>query len=226
MTDLTIIFLTVNRVPKKWAEYQKEVLLKAADGAQIITIAREKLDWGDINLVQEGEINASQIYRQMLRGAKLAKTPYIALAEDDVLYTKEHFYLFRPQLDEFAYNMSSWSIFTWDEPKFGWKHRVVNSGFIGPTELTIKALEERYEKYPDGTPENKTGELGRERIEQRLGLPHYKLTEFYSRDPIVKFNHDFSIDPLEKSHRKRMAALRAYEIPIWGKASEIVKKFI
>ena len=226
MKDITLIFLTVNRVPKKWAEYQKKVLLEAADGASIITIAREKLDWGDINLIQEGNIYADQIYRQMLRGAKLAKTPYVAIAEDDMLYCKEHFHKFRPGLDEFAYNMSSWALFTWGIPTFGWKHRIVNSGFIGPTELTVKALEERYEKYPDGTPEDRTGELGRANIERKLRLPHYKVVEFYSIDPIVKFNHDFSIDPLEKSHRKRIPRLRAYEIPIWGKANELVEKFL
>jgi len=185
INDLTIIFLTVNKVPKQWAEYHKKVLLEAIGDMPVITIAREKLDWGHINLVQEGEIGDNQIYTQMLRGAKLAKTPYIAMAEDDTLYPKEHFIQFRPQLDEFAYNNARWGLFAWGEPMYHWRHRIVNSTFIGPVELTIKALEERYEKYPDGTPEFLAGELGRPIVERRLGLPSYKLVEFYSTVAII-----------------------------------------
>jgi len=223
MKDLTVIFLTVNRVPEDWAAYQKNILLKAIGDTEVITISKNPMNWG-LNLIQNGKICASNIYYQMLRGAIAAKTPYIAIAEDDVLYTNEHFQ-FRPQQDEFGYNMSNWGIFTWGEPTYFFKYRIVNSNFIGPRELTIKALEERFRKYPNGTPEDRTGELGRERIEARLGLPHYKTAEFWSINPNLKFNHDYSIDPLEKSHRKRMGKLRAYDIPYWGKAQDIVKKF-
>lgn len=73
MNDLTIIFLTANRVPEKWAEYHKQVLLEAIGDTPIITISFKPLDWGT-NLIQT-EYSVDNIYRQMLRGAKVAKTP-------------------------------------------------------------------------------------------------------------------------------------------------------
>ena len=49
--DLTVIFLTVNRVPDKWAKFHKKVLLEAIGETPIITVSKKSLDWG-INLIQ------------------------------------------------------------------------------------------------------------------------------------------------------------------------------
>jgi hypothetical protein len=225
MTDLSILFLTVNKVPEKWAKYQREVLMKAIGNTPLITISRVSMDWGT-NIIQEEPFNSSNIYKQMLRGAKMAKTPYIAVAEDDALYPAEHFKNFRPKLDEFAYNSCRWGTLSWGEPTYFWADRISNLTFIGPRELTIKALEERFAKYPNGTPEDSTGELGRKQIEARLRLPSYKVVWFGTTIPVVYFCHDYSLDPLDKNHKKRRAMLRAYDIPYWGKASELQKKFV
>ena len=223
--DLTIIFLTVNKVPKKWAEYQKQVLLEAARDAEIITISKKLLDWG-LNIIQKEKPSVSNVYSQVLRGSKLAKTPFIAIAEDDALYPVEHFGRFRPKEDEFAYNFNRWAILTWGEPTYWWSERISNLTMIAPTKLIIKALEERFAKYPDGTPEEGTGELGRFKVENRLGLPHYKSISFYTTIPVINLNHDFALDPWERTHRKRMGYIRAFDIPYWGKATDLVKKFI
>src|SRR3989344_4238624 len=105
MDDITIIMMTPNRVPKLWADYHRQVLTKAIGNTPIITISKEPLDWG-INLHQ-AKYGYPNIYKQMLRGAKLATTKYIAMADDDVLYPEEHF-LFRPPTDGFYYNHNRW----------------------------------------------------------------------------------------------------------------------
>lgn len=219
MKDLTIIFLTVNLVPKKWANYQKSILMEAADGAPIITMSREPLDWGT-NYIQEGETSPSNIYKQVLRAAKLATTPYIGIAEDDVLYSKEHFHSFRPPLDTFAYNLSRWGIFVWGVPTYYWRDKLSNMALIAPRKLTIESLEERFAKSPDYY-----GELGHPKIDRRLGLESRKWVRFFTIGPIVYLQHDNGLDPLERSHRKRMGNLRAYDIPYWGKAKDVVRKF-
>jgi len=43
--DLTIIFLTSNKVPKEWAEYHKNVLLEAIGDYPLIIISREPTEW-------------------------------------------------------------------------------------------------------------------------------------------------------------------------------------
>lgn len=222
-SDLTIIMLTANRVPKKWAEFHKEKLLEAAGSSPIITISREPLDWG-INVLQTETYGISNIYFQLLKGTKMAETDYIGVAEDDILYPKEHFE-YRPPLDTFAYNMNRFNVFTWGKPTYFWKNRMGNSTLIAPRKLTIEALEERFAKYPNGTPHGFTGELGRVNIEDKLGVTRRKSAWFSTEISIVKIDHELGIDRLARTHRKGMGILRAYDIPYWGKAEDIIKKF-
>ncbi len=220
--DLTIIFLTANKVPKAWAAFHKEKLLEAANGKPIITISKEPLDWG-INVLQTEPYGSSNIYWQLLKGAKLAKTEFIAVAEDDALYPKEHFD-YRPPADTFAYNMNRFNLFAWGTPTYSWKRRMGNFALVAPRKLTIEALTERFAKYPNGTPVS--GELGRLNVAEKLGLTPHKSEWFTTEISVVHIDHEFGIDRLARTHRKALGALRAYDIPYWGKAEDIVKKFI
>lgn len=223
MSDLTVIFLTLNKLPEKWVKYHREILCQAIGDTSLITISRKPLDWGT-NLIQEGD-SYSNIYWQILRGTKVATTPYIAIAEDDTLYPKKHFE-YRPPKNAFAYNMTRWGLFTWGPPTYFWKHRVTNATLIAPRQLTIEALEERFNKYPNGLPEGLVGELGRGKIEQRLGVTERRHIEFWTTDPVLCFNHGLGLDRLQINQRKRMWFVRAFDIPYWGQAEEMVKKFI
>lgn len=221
--DITIIMLTANRVPKSWAEFHKEKLLEAAGNSPIITISREPLNWG-INLLDTEPYTISNIYFQLLRGAKIATTEYIGVAEDDALYPKEHF-AFRPPDNTLAYNKNRFGVFTWGRPTYFWKDRISNSTLIAPRKLVVEALEERFSKYPNGTPDSFTGELGRSNIEDKLGLKRRPFIWFETEVSIVRIDHELGIDRLARTHRKGMGPLRAYDIPYWGKAEDIVKNF-
>jgi len=220
MEDITIIYLTPNLVPKQWAEYHKKVLLEAIGNTPIITISKEPLDWGT-NLLQT-EYSVTNIYRQILRGAKLATTPYIAIAEDDTLYPKDHFE-FRPPMDKFAYNFNRWHLFTWGEPVYFHKPRAANGTLIASRELVIGAIERRFAKY-DVFPRYFEKEMG-----TKIHSAKYdrgELLSFYSSYPVVGFCHDYSIDPRSRIHRKKIWSVQAYDIPKWGKASELRKLFV
>ncbi|MDD5435515.1 MAG: hypothetical protein PH343_08805 [Nitrospira sp.] len=216
-SDLTILFLTVNIVPKGWAEYHKSILLEAANGAPIITISKEPLDWGIVNLIQEKEPSVQQIYEQILRGAKIAKTPYIAIAEDDTLYHKCHF-AFRPPLDTYAFEGHRWGLFTWGKPTFYWSDRISNGAMIAPRRMAIDSLTERFEKYPV----NNLGELGKEKGTR---IDRKKSMTFYSDYAMIFLSHSGSLDPLENNRRKAMGKVQAYRIPYWGEASDVVVKY-
>lgn len=227
INDLTIIFLTVNKVPEGWAKFHQEKMLEAIGDCPLITVsARPMPDLPGRNIIQSPPFNASNIYKQMLRAAKLATTPFIAIVEDDSLYPKEHFEKFRPAEDEFGYNMSRWSLFTWGEPTYYWTKRVSNLTLIAPRKLLIEALEERFTKYPDGIPGNRNGELGREKVEKMLGVTVRKSKEFYTAIPIVNLNHVNAIDPLEQKMKKRRGFVRAYDIPYWRKAKHLQELFV
>lgn len=224
MSDLTIIFLTLNLVPSEWAEYHKSVLLEAIGDAPIITISRVPVELGT-NLIQSDPPSVSNIYRQLLRGAREAITPYIAVVEDDSLYPKEHFEA-RPKKNEFLYNMSRWGVLTWAKnPVYFYRHRESNSTLIAPRELVIECLEDRFKRYPGDSAEWMAGELGKEKVNRRFEQ-NYKSSRFHSEIPVINFHHVNGIDKLEQTKRKSdRKALIAYNVPKWGDVSSIVKLF-
>lgn len=219
MQDLTVIFLTLKKLPVGWQAYHKEVLLNAIQGAPLIEISPD----GDI--IQNEPPSPSNVYKQLLRGALAAKTEYIAVAEDDTLYCKDHFE-YRPKKGVFAYNQSHWSLFTWGEPTYSWRDRQGNYSLVAHREDVIEALTERFEKYPNGTPDNQTGEIGRWRTDTQLGLTLRKLEVFRTNTPIINICHQLGLDERASRQRKALGTLRAYDIPYWGKASDIIKKFV
>lgn len=225
--DLTIIFLTNNKVPEEWAKFHLECLKEAAGDYPIITISRKPVDLGT-NIIQTEPESSTNLYRQFLKGAKLATTPYVALVEDDTLYTKDHFTIFRPPLDTFAYNMNRWSLFTWGEATYSRKDNKVGAASINPREAVIEALEERFAKYPDNIPLTRHDELGTGG-EVDLGVTIRKSKGFFSINPIIQFNHDyFTMNPgdsVERRHKKKMGTVQAYDVPFWGPSKELVKRF-
>jgi hypothetical protein len=163
------------------------------------------------------------IYMQLLKGAIYVNTPYIAIAEDDVLYTPAHFNEFRPRKDQFSYNRARWSLFTWDkEPFYCLRQRVSNCALIAPTDYLIDALEERKKRWPDSPPSRLVGELGRSKVDRWLQVSIRNCIEWYSFGPIVHLNHPSGTDTTQQFKRKRHGQLRAYDIPYWGKAKDIV----
>lgn len=220
MADLTIIMLTPNLVPKQWAEFHKQKLLEAAGDNPIITISKEPLDWG-INLIQT-EYGVANIYRQMLRGAKLATTPFIAMADDDTLYPKEHF-AFRPTKEGYFYNLNRWHLFTWGRPFYFHKPRPGNGLLICTRELLISAMESRLEASYELALPGLCHELGT--VDGILGHDKVRWQSFYTRQPVVSFYHENGSDERCKRHKKWPWPVCAYDIPVWGRAEDIRKKF-
>jgi hypothetical protein len=246
LKDLTILFITGNKVPESWAEYHREVLLEAVGDTPIITLSKKPTPIG-LNVVQEeGEFSYisnpdfpdphlvdntgvySGFYAQLFKGAKLAITPYIAIVEDDTLYHSSHFE-FRPPMDAFAYNLARWSLYTWGPPVYSYIGSRMGCAGIYPRELAVETLEERFTKFRGRIPFEYFGELGC--YEKYMGLKRHTTVTYYSEMPIIQFNHDyFSTIPntpelVARRHRKRMGFLRALSVPFWGASSELVKEF-
>lgn len=222
MHDLTAIFLTNNELPEKWVAFHRKKLDESFQGP-LITVSRKPMP--GVNLIQTEPKSSSNVYKQMLRAARLADTEYVAIVEDDSLYPPEHF-LYRPEPDVFAYNKTHWSLFTWGEPIFNWRDRMGNYTLICNRQLLIDALEEREAKYPDGIPEDLAGELGRQRIEDRIGVTRRKSEEFYTPVAVINICHKWGLDDRARRKRKTVGWLRAYDIPYWGKAEDLIKHFI
>lgn len=215
--DITLLFITSGETPLKWREHHRKMLPELP----MITVSRKP--GGD--LLDTERKSYENIYRQMLRAAKIATTPYVAMVEDDVLYSTDHFTTFRPPMDTFSYNQNRWALFTWGVPTYSWRNRVSNCTLIAPRELLIEALEERFTKYPNGLPPEFAGELGRERVEKGLGVTRRKMIEWYSKQSVVQFNHTGASEDRQKRMRKSLGPIQAFDVPYWGNADELVKLY-
>jgi hypothetical protein len=227
VSDLTVIFLTINRMPSRWEQFHREHLLRAVEGRPLICISAKPMDLGRPNteyLIQTGPFRAWNVYTQLLRGARMAETKYVAVAEDDTLYPKRHFSDFRPKDDEIAYDMSRWSVFSWkgENAFFSAIRKHGNFTMIGPRKLVIDALEERERKYPEG--KDYSGEIGRPDVERVLRVTRHKLVEWYCIEPMVNLCHPEGLSPTYVNTpglERKPGELKAYDIPIWGKAATI-----
>jgi len=222
MSDLTIIYLTANSLPEHFTNYQREIFLRASEGHEIISVSREPLDLGK-NILDDGERSHLNMYKQLLRACRLATTDYIATGEDDVLYSKEHYSFYRPPMDVIAYDMARWSLYTWGEPIFSIKQRVSNCTLIAPRLEYIDALEEKLSKLHSKNL-HYVSEVGR--YERQLGIkPRQVNTQIWAEVPSIHVNHIDGTDPLSNRTRKRPGQLKAYNIPFWGEAKDIVKEY-
>lgn len=219
MDDLTIIYITANEMPQKWVTFQLKHLFTAICGAPVISISRIHMELGQ-NLLDTEPKSYWNMYKQLLCGILLAKTPYIAMVEDDVLYSKEHFTEFRPSLSEVSYNRSRWSLFSWDQV-YCLRQRISNCSMIAPREYLIEALSERMKKYPSGN--DYVGEVGRRKVEIKLEVTVRNSVEWYSTIPIIQLNHPSGTDDTQKRKWKKHGQLKAYDIPYWGKAEQIAR---
>jgi len=231
--DLTILYLTVNRLPSKWVDFHMAHLLKATEGRPMIAISAKPIEQlqqrpATACLIQEGPFCAWNVYSQMLRGAKLAETKYVAIAEDDSLYSRKHFSEFRPPDDAMAYDLSRWSIFSWlgEKAFFSAIRKHGNFMSLGPRQLVIDALEEREKKWPHGLPYS--GEIGRPDIERRIGVTRRKLVEWHCIDASVNLAHPEGLSPTfvdRKGLERKPGELKAIEVPYWGRAADIAAMY-
>lgn len=214
MSDLTAIYYTAGIVPENFAGYTRGIITKALpDKAEFITLFQ------DLALPR----SQAQIYRQVLKGAKQATTHYVALCEDDVLYSPEHF-KHRPKKGHWAYNMNAWNIYTWGEPVFSYKaprgRRNLN-GLICEREMLIEHLEERFRLWPDDSKIDIRifGEPGK--YDNQLGTKPYPSEEFYTNPANIVFSHQANLQFEGLGTRKALGQIRATSVPYWGDAGTI-----
>jgi hypothetical protein len=228
MQDLTIIFYTANKLPELFAKKVQGQLMSAIGDIPLISVSFEPMDFGQNICVGDIGRHHLNIYRQALKGVTEAKTKFIALAEDDVLYHPTHFKR-RPTPGKFAYNMNVWSIYTWENPQvFSYKNRRNLSGLICERKLFIEAMEERFARWPDDsrTPIRNWAEPGKSVYEKNLGVKQRLSEEFYSEEANVAFSHPTALSFLNLGTRKKLGNIKATAIPFWGSAEEIAKLYV
>lgn len=229
MSDLTIIYMTANRMPQRWVDFHLEHLLAAVGDYPLITVSMKPMDLGigETKLIQTRPYESWSVYCEWNRAAKVAETEFVAIAEDDVLYHPCHFRDFRPQADEAAYDMSRWTLMTWrEEPVFSMIRATGGFSMIAPRDLVIEALDERERKYPDGF--RRPVEIGRDDERRRMRVTQRKHVKWWCRYPTVTLAHTRALSSTFQAHprmSRKEGEVKAIEIPYWGRASDIADVF-
>lgn len=220
--DLTIIYYTANVMDRSFQMAVLGELFVAALDNPMIAVSRESMRVFKDNIVVDLPYHHLSIYRQALIGAKAAKTKYIALCEDDVLYSPAHF-KYRPSPGKFAYNMGTWSVFTWGDPLFTIKGngRKNLHSLICERELFIEAMEERFAKHPDDSKIRLGLWAEPGKYERQLDVTVRETEEFWTNPPNIMFSHQTALGFQNLGMRKRLGEIRAVEIPYWGTAKKI-----
>lgn len=231
---MTVVYYTSNYLEDHnpyFLANTKRILREAIGETALISVSHKPCDMGE-NIVV-GDIGRSNhnIYWQILKGTKAAKTRYVAMAEDDVLYPGRHFQC-RPSADDvFFYDMNKWSIFTWSKPMvFSWRDRMIIFTLICNRDLLIESLEERLAKYPKYDNQF-CGEPGR--WESALRITPRKSEKGWAGDPMVVFSHPHALGyistPYGRTHpvgeRKALGPLRGNHLVPWGSAHEVMKLY-
>jgi hypothetical protein len=213
MSTITAVYYTADALPDKFAKATGDQLRKALGDIPLVVVHKDPAT----------PRSQAQIYRQVLEGAYQAKTKYVALCEDDVLYHEAHFE-FRPKPGHWGYNMNAWNIYTWSEPMFSYKapggRRNLN-GLICERQMLINHLEERFKLWPDDSKIDIRifGEPGK--YDNQLGTTPYPSEDFYINPPNIVFSHQANLQFKGLGTRKALGQIRATEIPTWGTAKSI-----
>ena len=199
MTDITLLYYTANRISESFSEKVRSHLLETAYGKPIISISQKPIDFGK-NICVAIEPSRRSIHVQILVGAMVCNTKYVALCEDDCLYVAEHFE-YEPK-NGFAYNMNQWhlrgNVYFYRGHRAAWT-------CIAPKKFLIENTQKRLLEYP-----------GREDIRMKLPTEVFK-TEI----SIITIRHKNSLDGVPSIPDKYK---RVSELPYWGKASELWRK--
>lgn len=237
--DLSVIYYTSNHLEDTnpyFLENTQRQLITAIGEHPLISVSHRPMKFGHNVVVGEADgvvpgRSHRNIYRQILIGCKVATTKYVAMAEDDILYSYDHFHTYVPKRDKFAYDMQKLSIFTWTDPpmfSFRTKRKVVNQ-LIAKRQMLIDALEERFARIPelkalgwsDETIDSKWGDPGR--YEDLLGVTPRETEEFHCSTPSIVFSHPEAYGYLNHGKRKRLGDIKIIETPEWGRAEEVMK---
>lgn len=219
--DITAVYFTCNEITPFFAHSTMTTLRVSLEGIPLISVSHKPMDFG-MNYVLDLPRHHLSIYKQALYGAKRAQTKYIALCEDDVLYSPDHF-KHRPSPGKFAYNLAAWNLYTWVPSIFSHKGagRINLNALICERDLFISAMEERFARYPDGKVNlSYWAEPGK--YENRLKVTPQQVEYFYSNPPNVVFSHEEALGFQNLGTRKKLGEFRAVEIPYWGTATNIM----
>ncbi len=204
MSDLTLLLATANQINEETAKKIRNYVLEVTENKYpVISVSQKPIDFGKNICVGEIGVNKYNEYKQILVGLNEVKTKYVAVIDDDTLYTPEHF-LNRPADDTFIYETNYW--FAQEELDYFWRVDDVGKrggmwGCIANTGTLKKNLTKRFEAYPVNPFISEKGEVlrhtgimwGEPGVHDAQFGAKGEIMRIYSERPCVIFIHSKSM---------------------------------
>ena len=215
--DLTVIYYTSNRERPEFEEKIEEDLLNKIGDLPLISVSQKPIDFGKNICV--GDVGVSQINcrRQLLIGAKEAKTKFICAAEADFLYPEEYFEFVPEKENVIRLAVRVWVLFAQRGKMciYSPKPRGSEGAMVVGRDYIVNTLEAMLSGF-------ETWQYKREqdrRIPQLLSFG--KFYPFECENPIVTFKTD------NQMHRRTPHNLKkkTRDIPYWGNSNELLRRF-
>ena len=218
MSDLTIIYYTSNREIESFENKIIESLIENSKGLPIVSVSQKPMNLG--NNICVGNVGVSEINsrRQLLIGAKEAKTKFICSAESDFLYP-ESFFEFEPLEDNIIYlPVPVFILFAQKRKKTIYSPKRVSSEgcLIVGREYIISILEKMLEGQV----------MWKEKGSDNRLIPHLlkvgKTKTFKLDIPVVTFKTDRNMHRRTPHEYKK----RTESIHYWGNAHDLRRKYL
>ena len=213
--DTTIVYLTDNTLDPILAAKCRKNIIEAADGKPIISVSQEPIDFGKNVCV--GRIGRSwlSLIKQLIAGAEAATTKYVAIAEHDGLYTKDHFNFVPPRDDTFYYNKNHYLV-EWSSghPEYRgmyskrWAAGNALSQLVCNREALLKSQRDILVAIKEGVQKAKSKEPG---------IMDKQYEFFETPNPNLDIRHDGNFTGPKRGIQ------RTYEIPFWGKFQDVME---
>jgi len=215
---ITIVYYTVNTENHDFEDRIKLTLQKSSANLPIISVSQQPIDFGDNICVGNVGRSSYNQWRQLQIGAQAAKTKYVALAESDFLYPKEHFQL-KPDKEDVFYaplKVFQLCVMKGRIQKFILMHR----RFREATSIVGR-------DYLLETLDSMLGEeLWRPGIEVPSKMPRHLFMNknvrlYHNAVPVVTFRTDAGMHQhIHDDHPDGVD-----EIPFWGNAKDLINEY-
>ncbi len=225
--DTTLVYYTDNNLDAAIMNLCQKTLIKAAEGKKIIAVSQKPIEFGDVNICV-GDIGRSHLslFKQILAGVEAVKTKYVALAEHDCLYVKEHFNWTPPKEDKFFYNVNHFFV-DYKTGMYSYHRRKVLSMMVAHIDLTLRAAKDKVTMLESGALirkgqpgacefgvcDNRKAFIAYIASLKDFGkeIGSYRAEAFRTQIPCLDIRHGNNFSG------NRRARDRRYELPYWGK---------
>ena len=212
--DMTIIYYTSNREKLKFAHAVRKRLLDTIGDMPLISVSQKPLAFGKNICVGDVGMSNVNVFRQIQIGCEAATTPFVAMAETDCLYPKEHFEFRPPKIGSVYRNHHLWILYLkWK--KFRQKEYSLCNQIAG-REFLIDAIKKCLEGKPMWDP-----------VMEHWDTPGKKPPHIFAKRTWGVFKTEIPcINVMHKQGMHRSTGTfgpSVKELPHWGNSRQLIK---